>query len=407
MPTLSGSLPSLSTAGAHIVNAATGARVRLIGVNRSGLEYAEPTRGVGSGAGSGSGWGFLDAAGITAEEIAAIVDGWRARVIRVPFNQDFVLRGRRGHSVEAYLAAIDQVIAWAATRGAYTLLDLQWLDADRVFGTNSDMSFNRVPALPDALSIDVWRVLAARYRDEPAVLFDIFNEPHTPMADDSNEVVGIMPGGAAADASRAMPSVDADGLPLPPVLVPLATRHVGMREWQPWARVLIDTIRAEHPAALIFVAGVGWAYDLRGMPLLEREDDATSRPLANIVYNTHVYPWCATRRGRFAFSTWEAEWDRAFGHLAARVPVFAGEWGGGTEDLTWGERLLRYFDAHDIGWCAWSWADRPHLIASHHGDGGPDLYEPTPFGAIVRDALINAAARDRWGTPGHSTPAAT
>jgi endoglucanase len=365
MPRLSGSLPPLATAGASIVNVETGARVRLIGVNRSGLEYVEPT----------AGGGFLDGAGITAEEIAAIVDGWRARVIRLPFNQDFALNGRRGHSAGAYLAAIDQVIAWAAGRGAYTLLDLQWLDADRVFGTNSDMSFNRVPPLPDALSIAVWRTLAARYRDEPAVLFDLFNEPHSPIADDSNDIFGVTPRGVTA---------------------PLLSRHVGMREWQPWARQLIDTIRAEHPSALIFVAGVGWAYDLRGMPL----HDAGGRSLPNIVYNTHVYPWCRTRR--LAFTTWESEWERAFGHLTSRVPVFAGEWGGGVEDLAWGERVLRFFDAHDIGWCAWSWADWPHLVSSREGS-----YEPTPFGAMVREALISAAARDRWGTAGRPTHAAT
>jgi Cellulase (glycosyl hydrolase family 5) len=233
------------------------------------------------------------------------------------------------------------------------------------------------------------------------VLFDIFNEPHTPMADDSNEAFGIITDIAAAEASLTI--ANADGRPLPPALMPLATRHVGMREWQPWARVLIDTIRAEHPDALIFVAGVGWAYDLRGMPLLERGDDPSSGPLPNIVYNTHVYPWCRTRRLAFAVSTWEAEWDRAFGHLTSRVPVFAGEWGGGVDDLAWGERLLRYFDAHDMGWCAWSWADWPHLVASCRERD----YTPTPFGAMVRRALISAAARDRWGTADRSTPVAT
>jgi endoglucanase len=398
MPKLSGSLPPLSTAGAHIVNADTGARVRLIGVNRSGLEYAEPAdraraATAADAVADADGAGFLDAAGITAEEIGEIVGAWGARIVRVPFNQDFVLRGRRGQSAAAYLAAIDQVIAWAAALGAYTLLDLQWLDADRVFGTNADMTFNLVPPLPDALSIEAWRTLAMRYRDEPAVLFDILNEPHTPLADDSHELFGVA---SAATAS--------DGLPASaPAPVPLSTRHVGMREWQPWARLLIDTIRSQHPAALIFVAGIGWAYDLRGMPLLEREGDASARPLPNIVYNTHVYPWCRTRGLGFSISTWESEWDRAFGHLTSRVPVFAGEWGGGTEDLAWGERLLRYFDAHAMGWCAWSWADRPHLVASCRDRD----YTPTPFGAMVRGALISAAARDRWGTACRSTPAAT
>jgi endoglucanase len=289
-------------------------------------------------------------------EIAGV---WQARIVRLPFNQDFALNGRRGQSADAYLAAIDQSIAWAAALGAYTLLDLQWLDADRVFGTNGDMSFNRVPPLPDPQTIDLWRLLAARYRDEPAVLFDLFNEPHSPLSDDPNPMFIL--------TSARVPVLS-------------GRRRVSMREWQPWARLLIDTIRAEHPAALIFVAGIGWAYDLRGMPLL----DPGGAPLANIVYSTHVYPW--SRTSALPVGSWESEWDRAFGHLTARVPVFAGEWGGTVEDGPWGQRLASYFTAHDMGWTAWSWVDWPHLIASSR-----DLdYTPTPFGQIVRDALANA-----------------
>jgi endoglucanase len=380
MPRLSAALAPLATAGPRIVNAETGARVRLVGVNRSGLEYAEPP----------ATGGFLDGAGISAAEIAEIVRRWQARIVRLPFNQDFALRGRRGHSAEEYLAALDQAIAWAAAQGAYTLLDLQWLDADRVFGLNGDMSFNRVPPLPDAASITLWRTLAARYRDEPAVLFDLFNEPHSPLPDDPHDVLTL------TDAPVGPPAREAARRP-----GATTTRHsrlsrrVGMREWQPWARLLIDTIRAQHPAALIFVAGVGWAYDLRGMPLRSAgpgaEPDAgpsaqtAGEPLLNIVYTTHVYPWSRTRA--WSFEPWEREWDRAFGHLTTQVPVFAGEWGGGVEDVEWGARLVRYFDAHDMGWCAWSWADWPCLVtACHERD-----YSPTPFGALVRDALLAAS----------------
>jgi endoglucanase len=346
--TLSGSLAPLAVAGHQIIDAETGTPVRLSGVNRSGLEYAEPTAA-----------GFLDAAGITRDEIAEIVGTWHARVIRLPFNQDFALNGRAGHSAEEYLAALDQVIAWAAEQGAYTLLDLQWLDADRLFGMNGDMTFNRVPPLPDGLSIGLWTLLAGRYREEPAVLFDLFNEPHSSLPEDPNEVLTLTD----------------DGVP-----VPLGLRRVGMREWQPWARRLVAAVREQHPEALIFVPGVRWAYDLRGMPLLA----ADNTPLANIVYSTHVYPWSRTHR--LSVGTWEGDWERAFGHLAGRVPVFAGEWGGGPDDVEWGERLVRYLDARGIGWCAWSWADWPCLVASCHERD----YTPTPFGTLVRDALVRA-----------------
>jgi endoglucanase len=331
MARLSGALTPLATAGAHIIDASTGTPVRLRGVNRSGLEYSMS----------------LGAAHMSLVEMTEIVAGWNAGIIRLPFNQDFALH------TPGYLDALDQAIAWAAGLGAYTLLDLQWLDVDRAFGSNGDLSINHVPPLPDPLTIALWTLLAERYREEPAVLFDLFNEPHTPLPDDSNDLFVMAPGG---------------------IPVPTSSRRVSMREWQPWAHRLIDVIRAPHPAALIFVAGTGWAYDLRGLPLAN---------VANIVYSTHVYPWSRTSALPRPFDTWEADWHRAFGHLTSRVPVFAGEFGGTVDDLPWGERLLRYFDAHDMGWCAWSWADWPHLVASaREGD-----YTPTPFGELVRAAL--------------------
>jgi aryl-phospho-beta-D-glucosidase BglC (GH1 family) len=331
---LSAGLAPLATAGTQVIDAITGAPVRLRGVNRSGLEYSRS----------------LAEANITRAEMAEIVGGWNANIVRLPFNQDFAFH------VDGYLDAMDQAIAWAAESGAYTLLDLQWLDADRAFGSNGDLSINRVAPLPDPDTIALWTMLAERYRDEPAVLFDLFNEPHHPLPDDSNDLYVLT----------------ADGVP-----VTTSSRRVGMREWQPWARRLIAAIRGVHPAALIFVAGTSWAYDLRGFPLV----DPRGVPLANIVYNTHVYPWVRTRT--ILFEPWEADWHRAFGHLASRVPVFAGEWGGTTDDLLWGQRLLAYFEMHNIGWTAWSWADWPHLVVSARDSD----YAPTPFGELVRHAL--------------------
>ncbi len=112
----------------------------------------------------------------------------------------------------------------ASDRGAYTILDLQWLDAVT----------HVVPALPNRKSITLWSELARRYRSNPAVLYDIFNEPH----------------------------------------------DVTMKEWQPWAVELISAVRTQNPLALIFVSGLNWGFDLRGYPL---------PGITGVVYSTHVY----------------------------------------------------------------------------------------------------------------------
>ena len=318
---LSHSLPRLRTSGNRIINAVTGAPIILRGINRSGLEYSDPDE-----------QGFLSGASISRAEIYAITQQWRANIIRLPFNQDWVLRGRGSRSGEEYQQAIDQVISWASMFGAYTLLDLQWLDAERVYGGNR----NFVAPLPNIASIELWSTLARRYKDEPAVLYDLFNEPHDRLPDDP------------------WPLNKPDG-----TTYPATQMGVTMNEWQPWARALAQAIRSENPDALIFIGGTNWAFDLRGMPI----DD-----LDNVVYSTHVYP----NKGD--------DWDGAFGELSETVPVFAGELGGteAPDELDYVGRLLDYLEQKQIGWAAWSWIDDPKLVTR---------YAPTAFGELVRDGL--------------------
>src|SRR4249919_3432704 len=117
---LSSGLPGLTTFGNRIVIAATGKPILLRGVNRSGLEWAEPDED-----------GFCSAAGISRTEIEFIVKVWGCKIIRLPLNQDWALNGRGEHSTADYLKDLDRVVRWASRAGAYTLLDLQWLNADR------------------------------------------------------------------------------------------------------------------------------------------------------------------------------------------------------------------------------------------------------------------------------------
>jgi endoglucanase len=327
---LSHGLASLRASRNRIVNATTSELVTLRGVNRSGLEYAEPGED-----------GFLPAAGISRDEIGVIVDEWGANIIRLPFNQDWALNGRGNFTPEDYRQALDNVISWAAELGAYTLLDLQWLDADRDFGHNFDGSVNRVAPLPNAASIELWKALAERYREEPAVLFDLFNEPHSPLEDDANPIT----------------FVDADGS-----LVTADTRAITAQDWNRWAARLTEEIRKIHPSSLLFVSGVDWGFDFTEIRL----------DVPNLVYSAHVYP----NRKR-------VEWSHRFGFVCVDRPLFIGEWGGGADDLHWGSLLATYISRFACGWTAWSWSDFPRLVS----DAQSNEYQPTEFGSLVRSEL--------------------
>jgi endoglucanase len=331
---LSHGLPELVTSGNRILRADSMQPVLLRGVNRSGLEYTEP-----------SDEGFLAAAQFTEEEVRQIVSKWRSNVVRLPFNQAWALYGRHGHGAEEYLGCMDLVISWCASLGAYTILDLQWLDAETVYGhteapdhTKAD---NHVPPTPNADTILLWNTLAARYRDEPAVLFDILNEPHDRLEDDVLPIHVIDPDGdvVESDSSR-----------------------VGPAQWVPWATRLVTEVRKIRPNGIVVVGGVDWAFDLRGIQV----------NAANIVYSAHIY----SNRN-------PDDWWKAIGN-SAEIPVFVGEWGGTEDQLAFGRTLADLMRQQGLGWTAWSWVDYPPLVQAPRSPN----YQPTPFGELVRNELL-------------------
>jgi hypothetical protein len=211
-------LPWLATQDNRIVRTDTGDIALLRGMNRSGLEYTEPGE-----------HGFLTQAGITRDEIRTICQDWHCNVLRLPFVQDFALNGRGTWSARSYLEGLDQVINWAAEFDAYTMLDLQWLNADEPWGSDREFIY----PVPNADSVELWRMLAARYATRPEVLYDLYTEPHD------------------------------------------TTAYI----WNQWAQRMADAVWQENPRGMVFVSGVGWGFDLRKV--------AIQGP--NVVYSTHVY----------------------------------------------------------------------------------------------------------------------
>lgn len=332
-------MPRLSTAGNRIVEADSGKAVFLRGVNRSGLEYSQP-----------GAHGFFAAAGFNDAEFDTIIHEWRANVLRIPFNQEWALRGCGEATAEDYLGTLDMVIESAARRGAYTVLDLQWLDARQPFGYLRDGQPNFVPPLPNPETPALWRLLGERYSTETAVLFDLFNEPHSRIKGDQRPLNLMSEKGQIELANR-------------------RRRRVSVAEWRPWAVHLTDAIRKVHAHSVVFISGIDWAHDLRGMEL----------DRANLVYSAHVYP-----NGSAVL------WQRHFGHIGRRLPTFVAEWGGETNDLEWGKRLHSFLTTSSCGWTAWSWMDRPLLVE----DARRADYRPTLFGALVKQALAMPGASD-------------
>jgi len=228
---LSGSLPWLSVADGLLVDEAAEA-VTLRGVAVRGFARAHATGG--------------EYAPPLSESDAATMADWGFTAVGVGIAGDLAVEGGADATAEAYLQALDAAVATAATAGLYAVVELSLLSAHlpTAPGEGAD-SFD--PPLPDPAALDVWGVLARRYADEPAVLFQVFRPPHDPAPGDTTDT--LLP--------RVQPS-----------------------KWSEWALASLSALRREHPRSLVVVPGAARGGDLSAFPLVRSDG---SEP-ANVVY---------------------------------------------------------------------------------------------------------------------------
>jgi len=273
--------------------------------------------------------------------------GWGANVVRIALNQDFWLPGAALNN-PLYPAVVDQAVQWAEAAGLDVILDLHWSDAGdlTVTSTQSQGPGNSSQQMmADANSIEFWKQVAAKYKGDGHVLFELYNEPH-----------GItwdlwLNGGQAGRVVVA-----------------------GMQQ-------LYDAVRGTGANNIVIAGGLDWAYDLSGV-------GPTSSFVHgfNVMYATHPY----LTSGDSA-----SGWEGSFGHLVTTdfAPVIATEFGDGrvpscTGD--WDQQLIAFL-GQKASWTAWAW-----FVAGNSNDPQgchfPSLIldwsgTPSIQGAVVRAAL--------------------
>src|SRR5690606_23251666 len=101
-------------------------------------------------------------------------DVWKANFIRFPLSQDRWFGHAPGQSDggAAYRAIVDGIVSRANAGNYYVLLDLHWSNRG-TWGSNIGQA-----AMPDMNSATFWTDCATRYKNNPSVLFDLYNEPY-------------------------------------------------------------------------------------------------------------------------------------------------------------------------------------------------------------------------------------
>src|SRR5262245_11052056 len=306
-------------------------RVRLRGMNTASLEWTS------------------DGEGHIVSTVKVAIKDWRANIIRLPLSQDrwFGKAPEQKDEGKAYRDLVKQIVDTCADNGVYIMLDLHWSDAGE-WGKNIGQHF-----MPDKNSLAFWKDIALVYKNHPAVIFDLYNEPH----DVSWDV--WLRGGTITERNRRTG-------------MELTFQAIGMQE-------LLDSIRATGANNLVVAGGVNWAYDmsgfLAGKLLADRKGNG-------VIYANHAYP----TKG----DTVE-KWVEKMQAAGKQIPIIVGEWGteprgpssAGPRAEQWVHEMLIALNQHDWDWIAWDM----------HPQAGPRLisdwnYTPTPtFGVHVKNAL--------------------
>ena len=271
---------------------------------------------------------------------------WGINTVRIPLNEDCWL-GINGVNPVAGGASyqepiLDAVDLITQTNGMYVILDLHWAAPGTILPTAQG-------TMPDLdHTVTFWQQVAAAYKDNGSVIFDLFNEPVMSGSDDQQ--FNCWKNGSTTVSGGACPMVN--------------FAVAGMQQ-------LLTTVRQAGANNLVMLGGIGYAATLDLWPQYV-PTDTLSPP--NIAASWHVYDdqGGCTADGPTTVSTLCSSGSGRGGAavMNAGYPIVVGETGyyscSAAVGQAWWPLFLSWADAQGIGFVAWSWSDgnNPQLLAN-------------------------------------------
>src|SRR5438445_7634106 len=192
---------------------------------------------------------------------------------------------------------LDRVVDWCRSEGLYVILDMHAAPGGQT-GDNIDDSWG-YPFLFESsesqeLTVNLWRKIAARYRDQPMVIgYDLLNEPIAHYFDAAS---------------------------LNPKLEPLY-------------RKIVSAIREVDRNHVIFLGGAQWDTNFKVFgPPFDRK----------LAYTFHKYWMTVNQEAIQEYLDFREKYN---------VPIWMGESGENTDK--WIDDFRNLLEAHDVGWCFW------------------------------------------------------
>ena len=282
--------------------------------------------------------------------IRVALNEWHANAIRLAVKDSFWFGRPEGHesggSADAYRETVDQAVKLCAARGAWLILDLHRFGA------------------PKPEHVEFWKDAAARYKNNPAVLFELFNEPHGiswPVWRNGGNLKG--PENTNTDVN----------------VVENKEKTAG--EISTGMQALVDAVRSTGASNVVLAGGLDWSYNLSGVLNGYALNDSSGN---GIGYVWHNYPW-------------KSGWQANGLVVAEQYPIILTEVGNirKWEDFSfigekerrplegWPEDMLGCKQKYRLNWTGFSFHPRCGPMVISDWD-----YTPTPYwGAYVKDAL--------------------
>jgi hypothetical protein len=238
---------------------------------------------------------------------------WGANFARLPVGENPMVPNDCSYD-QSYVDTVDRIVNDVTSRGMVLLLDLH---------TNAVTDcgdWGNQQSLPDAKAVTFWQTVANRYKSNPLVAFDLYNEPHDITDSVWRNGGTVTSGGVTYQA-------------------------VGMQK-------LYDTVRATGATNLVFASGRGWAATYPAT--------APLTGTTNLVWAVHAYtcPTATPANGGTCKPGPEGALDPSgilgnFATVGTTQPVMVTEFGW--PDPSNGDYLANvaaYASSH--GWAGWN-----------------------------------------------------
>ena len=330
--------PALKVSGNKLVTSA-GATYRMLGVNRSGGEFACIQ-------GNGFWDGPMDQASITAMRT------WKVRAVRVPLNEECWLGTAdvpAAYGGTAYQNQVKAYVNLLIQNGITPIVEMHWnygLYTGNSSGC-SDVKATCQKPMPDAqYAPSFWTGVANAFKGDDAVIFDLFNEPY--------------PERATGDATSGWKCWRDGG-----TCTGIGYQVAGFQS-------LVNSVRATGATNVIFIGGLAYSNDLSQWLTYKPSD-----PQNNIAAFAHIYNFntCANT----------SCWDSQLLPVAQQVPLSLTEIGENDCAHGFVDGLMNWADSHAVGYLGWTWnswdcSTGPSLISDYTGTA-------TAYGQGLKDRL--------------------